>query len=381
MKKLLAAVLAAVMVVANLTGCWFGEKKDPDAIAIGGIGPLTGEASAYGLAVKNGAQLAVDEINANGGVNGMKLQLFFEDDENNEEKAVNAYNALKDKGVQILMGTVTSSPCVTVAAETFADNMFQITPSGSSVDCLIHDNAYRVCFSDPQQAVKSAEYVAENELAKKVAVIYNSSDVYSTGIYDRFMSEVKKYDIEIVAAEAFTNDTIDFKVQVQKVKESGAELVFMPIYYQKAAQILKAIDECGLEIQVLGCDGFDGVVEQLGEYVSVADGATFLTPYSPDATDAESVKFTKAYRERYGETPTQFAADAYDAIYIIKQALEYGNVTDPNISYSELCEIMKAAMVEIDFVGVTGTSTWSADGEPTKDLKVMYIENGAYKDR
>ncbi len=383
MKKLLAMSLAAIMAVAGLAGCG-GDKTSnsgENTLVIGGIGPVTGAAATYGQAVKNGAELAVAEINAAGGVKGMQLKFMFEDDEHDAEKSINAYNTLKDNGMQVLMGTVTSTPCVAVAEKTFEDNMFQLTPSGSSVDCLTHDNAFRICFSDPNQGIASAQYVADNNLAKKVAVIYNSSDVYSTGIYEKFATEAAAKNLEIVATEAFTDDSAtDFTVQIQKVKESGAELLFLPIYYEAAALILTQADNVGLDIQFFGCDGLDGVIQQLGDNAAIADGVMLLTPFAADAQDEKTVAFTAAYKAAYNdEIPTQFAADAYDAIYVIKAALEKAGVADANIEVSELCELLKAAMVEIEVPGVTGTMTWTADGEPSKDPKAMYIENGAYK--
>lgn len=387
MKKFFAMSLAAIMAVASLTGCG-GQSANKtvdstNVLKIGGIGPVTGGEAAYGQAVKNGAQLAVDEINAAGGVNGMTLEFLFEDDEHDAEKAVNAYNTLKDKDIKLLMGTVTSLPCVAVAAETAKDNMFQLTPSGSSVDCLTEDNAFRVCFSDPNQGKASAQYIADNNLATKVAVIYNSSDVYSAGIYETFAAEAAEKKLEIVAAEAFTNDSAtDFTVQIQKVKESGAELLFLPIYYEEAALILTQADKVDLDVEYFGCDGLDGVIAQLGSNAALADGVMLLTPFAADATDEKTVAFTAAYKAAYkNEIPMQFAADAYDAIYTIKAALERADVSDASISASDLCELLKTAMTEITVEGVTGTMTWDASGEPTKDPKAMYIENGAYKAR
>ena len=226
MKKLLSVLLAATMLLA--AGCGKTENKaDSNTIRIGGIGPITGGAAIYGQAVKNAAELAVEEINAAGGIGGTKIAFNFQDDEHNAEKAVNAYNTLKDWGMQILMGTVTSAPCTAVASEAEADNMFLLTPSGSAVECIEADNAFRICFSDPNQGVASAQYIGENGLAKKVAVIYDSSDVYSSGIYEKFNKEAKEQGIEVVVAEAFTAESkTDFSVQIQKAKEAGAELVF-----------------------------------------------------------------------------------------------------------------------------------------------------------
>lgn len=384
MKKYLSLALAAILALGALTGCGTNgtdESVDENTLVVGAIGPLTGGAATYGQAVKNGAELAVNEINAAGGVNGMKLKVLFEDDEHNAEKSVNAYNTLKDKNIKLLMGTVTSTPCVAVADKTAEDNMFQLTPSGSSVDCLTNDNAFRICFSDPNQGLASAQYIADNNLASKVAVIYNSSDVYSQGIFEKFSAEAKVKNLEVVAAEAFTKDSAtDFTVQLQKIKESGADLLFLPIYYQEAALILTQADKAGLDIKVFGCDGLDGIIEQLGADKALAEGVMLLTPFAADAKDEKTVKFTAAYKEAYKNTvPTQFAADAYDAMYTIKAALEEANVSDADIDASELCELLKAAMLKISVEGVTGTMTWDADGEPTKEPKAMVIEDGAYK--
>lgn len=383
MKKILSLALVAAMAVTALSAC--GKKvenvESDNTLVIGGIGPLTGAAATYGNAVKNGASLAVEEINAAGGVNGMMLKLAFEDDEHDAEKSVNAYNTLKDNGMKILMGTVTSVPCVAVADKTKEDNMFQLTPSGSSVDCIANDNAFRVCFSDPNQGIASAQYIAKNALASKVAVIYNSSDVYSQGIYEKFAQEAAKQNIEIVAAEAFTKDSAtDFTVQIQKISESGAELVFLPIYYQEAALILTQAEKAGLDVTFFGCDGLDGLIDQLGDNAALADGVMLLTPFAADAEDERTVAFVKAYKEKFGkDTPNQFAADGYDAIYIIKAALEDAGISDATISISDLCDALKASMTKITVDGVTGQMQWTADGEPTKEPKAVVIENGSYK--
>lgn len=386
-KKILAFSLAACLTMPFLAGCSNNSAADTNADAsvdsgdftgtmvIGGIGPVTGGAAVYGNAVKNGIQLAIDEINAAGGVNGIKLELNFQDDEHNEEKAVNAYNTLKDKDMKLLIGTVTSNPCVAVAAETVKDNMFQLTPSGSAVDCVANDNAFRICFNDPNQGTASAQYIAQNNVATKVAVIYDSSDVYSTGIYEKFNAEAAVQGIEVVAAEAFTADSkTDFSVQIQKVQESGAELLFLPIYYQEAALILQQANKAGLEVKYFGCDGLDGIIDQLGEDVAIAEDVMLLTPFAADAQDEKTVAFTTAYKNAYNnEVPIQFAADGYDAVYAVKAAMEQANITDASISASDLCDALKTAMTEISLEGVTGNITWGADGEPTKDPKAMKI--------
>lgn len=414
-KKLLSIVLSTAMVASLLAGCGNGNSgstttsngaeatddgaatddaeatddveatddtasADGAVIKIGGIGPVTGAAAVYGQAVKNGAQIAVDEINAAGGINGAQIEFNFQDDEHDQEKAVNAYNTLKDWGVQIVMGTVTSNPCVAVADKTATDNVFQLTPSGSAVECVANDNAFRVCFSDPNQGVASAQYIGENKLATKVAVIYDSSDVYSSGIYEKFAAEAANQGIEIVAAEAFTADSNkDFTVQLQKAKDAGAELVFLPIYYTEASLILAQAKAANFAPQFFGCDGLDGILAVENFDTSLAEGVMLLTPFAADAQDEKTVNFVKTYNEKYGETPNQFAADAYDAMYIIKAACEQGSVT-ADMDASTICDILKGAMIEITVDGLTSEGmTWTADGEPNKAPKAVVIENGAYK--
>ena len=356
------------------------EASSDKVFKIGGIGPVTGAAAVYGLAVKNGAQIAVDEINADGGINGYQIEFNFQDDEHDAEKSVNAYNTLKDWGVQVLMGTVTSAPCVAVADKTNADNMFQITPSGSSVECAQNPNVFRVCFSDPDQGAASATYIAENKLAEKISVIYDSSDVYSSGIYEKFAAEAANQGLEIVDAEAFTADSNkDFSTQLQKAKDAGADLVFLPIYYTEASLILKQADTMGYAPKFFGCDGMDGILQVENFDTKLAEGLMLLTPFAADAQDELTQKFVTSYKENYGETPIQFAADAYDAIYAIKAAMEESDIT-PETSVSDTCDKMKEAMLKIKVNGLTGEDmTWTEDGEPHKAPKAVKVVDGAYQ--
>ena len=367
---------------ADATTAAAGESTaaSGEVFKIGGIGPVTGAAAVYGLAVKNGAQISVDEINADGGINGYQIEFNFQDDEHDAEKSVNAYNTLKDWGMQVLMGTVTSAPCVAVADKTMADNMFQITPSGSSVECAQNPNVFRVCFSDPDQGAASATYIAENKLADKIAVIYDSSDVYSSGIYERFASEAANHGLDIVAAEAFTADSNkDFSTQLQKAKDAGADLVFLPIYYTEASLILNQANTMGYAPKFFGCDGMDGILQVDNFDTKLAEGLMLLTPFAADADDELTQKFVTAYKEKYGETPIQFAADAYDAIYAIKAAAEEAGIT-PETSVSDTCDKMKEAMLKITVNGLTGENmTWTEDGEPHKAPKAVKVVDGAYQ--
>ena len=383
-KKAASLALASALVV-SLAAC--GSKdggsnsggSDSDVFMIGGIGPTTGDNAIYGTAVENGIQLAVDEINADGGINGYQIEYQFEDDQSDSEKSVNAYNTLKDWGMQMLVGTVTSTPCVAVVEESHADNMFQLTPSATTVEAVQYDNAFRMCFSDPSQGTVSADYIADNNIASKIAIIYDSSDTYSTGIYQSFAAEAEERGLEVVTAQAFTADSsTDFSVQIQKAKDSGAELVFLPIYYQEASLILAQADRAGFAPKWFGVDGMDGILNVDGFDGSLAEGLMFLTPFTPDAEDEATQSFVAAYEEEFGDTPIQFAADAYDCMYVIKAAAEKAEIT-PDMSVFDISDAMKAAMTEITIDGLTGKQiTWSEDGEPSKEPTVVVIENGAY---
>ena len=386
MKKAASIALASALVVSLAAG---GSSDNggsnsgsagSDTFMIGGIGPTTGDNAIYGTAVKNGIQLAVDEINEAGGINGYQISYKFEDDQSDSEKSVNAYNTLKDWGMQMLVGTVTSIPCVAVVEETHVDNMFQLTPSATSVESVQYDNAFRMCFSDPSQGTVSADYIADNSLASKIAVIYDSSSPYSTGIYQNFAAEAEERGLEIVAAEAFTADSnADFNVQIQKAKDAGAELVFLPIYYQEASLILAQAQRAGFAPKWFGVDGMDGILNLDGFDASLAEGVMFLTPFTPTAEDEATQTFVANYEAEFGDTPIQFAADAYDSIYVIKAAAEQADVT-PDMSISDMCDAMKSAMTEITIDGLTGKQiTWGEDGEPSKEPTVVVIENGEYK--
>lgn len=391
MKKLLSLVLATTLVF-SLVAC--GSSKQSSASAesaaastssenatfkVGGIGPTTGGAAVYGQAVKNAIQIAIDEINANGGFNGYQVEYRFQDDEHDAEKSVNAYNALKDWGMQMLIGTVTSSPCIAVADMTKADNMFQITPSGSATECAANENVFRMCFSDPNQGIASAQYINDHNLATKVGILYDASDVYSSGITDKFRSEADGKNFEIVAEEQFTADNkTDFSTQLTKMKNAGADLVFLPFYYSEAALVLNQANQMGYAPKFFGCDGMDGILTLENFDKSLAEGLMLLTPFSADAEDDLTKNFVSKYQSAHGEVPNQFAADGYDCAYTLKLALENANA-NPNMSTSELCDALKVAMTKINQRGLTGDSiSWASNGEPNKTPKTVVIQNGAY---
>ena len=391
MKKFLSMSLVIAMLAMTLTGCGGGssdsastESGDATTFKIGATGPLTGGLAYYGNEVKQGAELAIEEVNAAGGINGMEVELNFQDDEGDTEKVINAYNTLKDWNAHVILGAVTSDPSISLAAETANDNMFQITASGSSPDIVVSPNVFQVCFSDTNQGKASAVYMGENKIATKVAVIYDSSSSYSAGIYESFAKELANYaDIEIVSAEAFTADNnTDFSVQLTSAKNAGADLVFLPVYYQQATTILKQAADMQYAPTFFGCDGLDGILGVDGFDTALAEGVMLLTPFAADEAAQATQDFVAKYEEAYGATPSQFAADAYDAIYVIKAAAEEAGVT-ADMSASDICDAMVAAMTTIEVEGVTSIEgvpmTWDENGMVDKAPKAVIIENGAYK--
>ena len=390
LKKLLAILLAMVMVL-SLAACGgnansgSGESADTAAIKIGGIGPTSGPAAIYGQATQHGAEIAVEEINALGGI---QFELNWQDDEHDPEKSVNAYNTLKDWGMQVLVGTTTTGPSVAVSAETNADRIFELTPSASSVDVIggqtdgipRKDNVFQMCFTDPNQGVASAQYISEQGLGSKIAVIYNNGDAYSTGIYNKFAAEAENVGLEIVSVTTFTDDTAnDFSVQLNDAKNAGADLVFLPIYYTPASLILAQANDMGYAPKFFGVDGMDGILTMEGFDTTLAEGVMLLTPFNADATDEKTVSFVQKYQERYGDIPNQFAADAYDCVYAIYEAAQATGIT-ADLSAAEICDkLIEAFNGDFTFDGITGTGvTWSENGEVSKDPKGMIIQNGAY---
>ena len=391
MKKTLSMLLAGAMLATALTGCGGSASSSSDAqnsgsdstasgtaFTLGGTGPLTGAAAIYGNACKNGAQIAVDEINAEGG--DIQFELNYQDDEHDAEKAVNAYNTLKDWGMQLSLGSVTSKPCEATAAENYSDRIFALTPSASTVAVTADkDNVFQMCFVDPNQGTASAQYIAEQKLGTKVAIIWKNDDVYSTGIHDKFVEEAKTKGLEVVSDMTFTDSSAnDFSVQLNDAKSKGAELVLLPIYYQPASLILKQAHDMGFQTTFFGVDGMDGILTLEGFDTSLAEGLMLMTPFNADSTEEKTASFVKKYQEQFGETPNQFAADAYDCVYAYKAALENAGAA-PDMSAEDLCDKMVEQFTSMTFDGLTGTgATWSAEGAVTKDPTVVVIKDGKY---
>ena len=391
MKKFIAMLLAALMVAGMFAGCGAKEEAPAanadapaaeaeaaaSAIKLGMCGPLTGGAAVYGTAVQAGMQIAVEEINAKG---GLQFALNTQDDEHDTEKAANAYNALKDWGMQIMAGPVTTAPSNVVAAECANDEIFMLTPSASGVSVIEYgDNIFQICFTDPNQGVASADYMASRELGTTIGVIYDSSDVYSAGIYEKFAAQAEVNGLNVACVEAFTADNkADLTTQVTKCKDAGCDVVFLPFYATEAAQVLTYANTIDYNPIFFGCDGLDGVLTVEGFDPALAEGVMLLTPFSADAQDEATQLFVAKFQDKTGIIPNQFAADAYDVIYAIAQACEKGGVT-ADMSASEINAILVEQFTSMTFDGLTGSGmTWAATGEVSKAPMAVVIENGTY---
>lgn len=385
MKKLMSAVLAMSMMF-TLAACG-GKTEDPangtnsdktettGTYKFGGLGPLTGEAAIYGNAVKNGAQIAVDEINAKGGT---QIELMFQDDVADGETSINAYNKLLDDGMQVLVGPTTTGAALAVSAKAYENRVFCLTPSASSTDVIDgKDDMFQVCFTDPNQGSGSATYIAANMPGKKIAVIYRNDDAYSQGIRDTFVSQAATEGLDIVYQGTFTKDTAtDFSVQLTAAQNAGADLVFMPIYYQPASVILTQAHQMGYAPTFFGVDGMDGILDMPGFDTTLAEGLVLMTPFC--ATVESSKSFVDAYVAAYGTTPNQFAADAYDGVYIVKAALEQAGCT-ADMSNEEICDALVSAITSLKFTGLTGTDmSWNAEGQVSKAPTAYVVKDGQY---
>ena len=375
MKKVFAVLLIVAMMATLFAGC--GAKEGSDALKIGAIGPLTGGAAVYGQAVKAGMEIAVEEINA---MDGLKVELNFLDDEHDPEKAVNQYNKLKDWGMQVLGGTVTTGPCKAVAAECVADRIFLLTPSASDPSIpTLGDNIFQICFTDTNQGTASAELILEKNLGTNIGVIYDTSDAYSSGIYETFKAVAEEQNMNVVCVETFTDaNKSDLTTQVTKCQEAGADLVFLPFYATEAAQVLTYANKIGYAPIFFGCDGMDGILEVENFDGAMAEGLIMLTPFAADAEDEATKSFVAKYQEKTGVVPNQFAADGYDVVYALYYAAQAAGV-DGSTSPENVCAALMEQFTNMTFDGLTGKGIeFAADGTVAKDPTAVVIKDGAY---
>lgn len=355
------------------------EEKSSLVIGIGGIGPLSGSMAKYGTSVKNGAMLAIEEINAMGGV---QLELNFIDNAGEAEKTDEAYDSLKEWGMQVLLGATTTESCLKIVSMADSDRIFTVTPSASAPEITEgHDNVFRVCYNDNGQGKAAADYIASNALSQGIGVIYKSDDSYSKGVYEAFRREAERLELDIVSVSSFKDgDELDFTAKLEETMNAGADLLFMPIYYTPAAKIIAQSYDMDYYPIFFGTDGLDGILTVDGFDPYLAEGVHLLSPIPANYTDDRIRGFMEVYQEKYGERATQFAADAYDAVYAIYESVKLSGVTS-DMSAEEMCGKLSDAMTKISVKGITGGKTpltWNKNGEVNKEPVVVVVQSSSY---
>ena len=366
--KIVSLVVAAALLVCSFAGC---SSSGDESYFIGATGPLTGSTMSYGVSVQNGAKLAIKEINEAGGLNGVPFKFEMLDDKSTPEDASTGYDQLFDAGMQISIGSVTSGSCEAFAGKADKDHLFFITPSASAANVIAdRPTAYRVCFGDPDQGTLAAEELTKTYT--KIGAIYDTSDDYSSGIFAAFDEKMKELGVEFNTQTFDAENNRDFSTQVEALKD--CEVIFLPIYYTEAGLIARTCvsKQCGALL--FGCDGLDGVADQIDD--TVTNEIRYITPFDVNSTDETVSHFVEAYKAEYNdETPDQFAADGYDAVYAIYNAMKAANVNDPSIKAADLADKVIAAITASDFSykGATGEMTWDASGACTKVPQIVVL--------
>lgn len=376
--KITCLVFALVFCAMGMISCGTSEGFVENTYKIGATGPLTGDNSSYGISVKEGAQIAIDEINANGGLNGVKFSFEMIDDVAAADKAATGYTTLFEKGMQVSIGSVTSGAAKSFGEAAKEDNVLFMTPSASAADVIATGaHGFRVCFGDPQQGT-----IAADELIKtysKIGVIYDTSDTYSSGIYEAFEAQMTKLNktkgTDYIVKTFNKENNKDFSTQVGDLKAAACDVLFLPFYYTEAGLVAKKAAQEGFNVPIFGCDGLDGIADQLD--ASVTAEIKYITPFDVNSDDADVKKFVEAYKAKYNKTPDQFAADGYDAVMIIFEAMKAAKVDNVNITASELTELLKPILTggEFKYSGVTGKNMiWTAEGSCEKEANIVTLD-------
>ena len=370
MRKINMFIVGAMMLIG---GCGkSGEVAKPETIKIGGMAPLTGALAIYGVTTTNGAELAVKEINENGGVLGKKIEYVMLDTKGDSTEAVMAYNKLVDEKVAGIIGEVTSKPTLAVAEVAVQDNMPLITPTGTQVDITeVGPNIFRVCFTNPYQGKVLAITSKERLGANTVAVMLNNSSDYSDGIAKAFIEESEKLGMKVMGVEGYADGDKDFRPQLTKLAAMNPDAILIPEYYEQAALIATQAREVGVKSIFVGSDGWDGIAKTLDQSAYAAiENSHFTNHFSMEDQSEKIQDFLKDYREAYKEDPSAFSALGYDAVYMMKSAIEKAGSTDKQ----KIVDALKG----IEYDGVTGYLTFDDHNNPIKAVTVLKIENGKY---
>lgn len=367
-KRLLSGLLASVMAMTFLVGCGGSSSSDEEVIKIGAIGPLSGEASSYGISVKQGAQLLEKEVNANGGINGKKVKFIFEDDQATADGAMQAFNKLVDKDkVCAILGGVTSGATLAIAPNASERKIPMITPTGTepSITSVGGDYMFRGCFIDSFQGDILAKYTTETLGKKTAAVLYNAGSDYSIGIAKAYKEKLEADGGTVVEYLSYNDGDNDFKAQLTKIKGDNPDVILLPDYYNVVGLIAKQAREMGITSQFLGGDGWES--EELAKIGGDAvNGALYINHYY-SADEAEVVKsFVESYTKEYGAEPDCFAALAYDTSKILVKAIEKADSTDG--------DKIREALLGMEMDSVTGKISFNAERSAIKGAAVIKLD-------
>ena len=371
MNKIKSAIMIGAAVL--FTACVGGEKvSETETIKIGGLAPLTGSLAIYGVTTTNGANLAIDEINKNGGILGKKVEYITLDTKGDSTEAVMAYNKLIDRGVSAIIGEITSKPSLAVAEIAAQDNMPMITPTGTQVDITeAGPSIFRVCFTNPYQGKVLAVLAKERLNADTAAIMINNSSDYSDGIAKAFIEQADILGIKITAKEGYADGDKDFRAQLTKIAAEQPDVLLVPEYYEQASLIATQAREVGVKAVFIGSDGWDGITKTLdSSSYNAIENSYFTNHFSMQDTTPKIQNFLKSYKDNYNEDPSAFSALGYDAVYMVKKAVENAGSTDK--------EAVVDALKNIEYDGITGYLTFDEHNNPVKAVTILKITNGEY---
>src|SRR5574344_500744 len=363
MNKMTKAVLAGIMGFAAVALCSCG-KSSSNTIKIGGIFPLSGNVAVYGVECRNGVNLAIDEINAAGGVNGKKIELISEDDEGDSAKSVNAYKKLTTQdGVKLIIGSLTSGCTIAITSLAQANGVVQLAPAATAVPVTDAGNyIFRACYTDPFQGKVGGKFSYETLGAKNAAILYDIGNDYSVGLTDNFVEAFTAAGGTIVSKESYSTGDKDFNAQLTKIKAANPDLVYLPDYYGTVALIAKQLRAVGINTPIVGADGWDGLSTNAGDEVL---NGYYSNHYAADSTDPAVQKFVSSFSKKYNKAPNAFAALGYDCVYLLKDAIAKAG--------SENSTAVKDALAATDGNYVTGHLTFDAKHNPVKSAVMLEL--------
>lgn len=369
MKKILGILSAAVLAL-TLASC---SKAESNSVKIGGIFPLSGQVAVYGVECKNGVDLAIEEINAAGGINGKPVVLVSEDDEGNPDKTVNAFKKLSTKdGVKVIIGSLTSGCTQAITTLSQASKVVQIAPAATAPAITdAGDFIFRACFIDPFQGTVGGKFAAETLGKKRAAILYDIGNDYSVGLADNFKIAFTKAGGSIVSEESYATNDKDFNAQLTKIKNANPDVVYLPDYYGTVALIAKQLRAQGINVPMVGADGWDGLTSNAGDEVL---GGYYSNHYAVDSTEPAVKKFVESFRAKYNKDPNSFAALGYDCVYLIRDAIVAAGAED-SIA-------VRDALAKTDGDYVTGHLTFDEKHNPIKSavmLELVKADDGTLK--